>query len=124
MSQIGKNIRKIRVTKGLSQAAFANLFNITRASVGAYEEGRAEPKTDTMLQIANYFSIPIRSLLTEELTVNQLTKFNVQAIIESDYPTKKKSIPFVNSSNWDDFFNGTVLSNEQNTINFPPNFIN
>ncbi|MDB4534137.1 hypothetical protein N9242_04625, partial [Vicingaceae bacterium] len=57
-------------------------------------------------------------------TVNQLTKFNVQAIIESDYPIKKKSIPFINSSNWDDFFKGSDLSNEQNNINFPPNFIN
>ena len=123
MSQIGKNIRKIRATKGLSQSAFANLFDITRASVGAYEEGRAEPKTDTMLKIANHFSIPIESLLTEELTVNRLTKFNIKAILDTNVLKNKKSIPFITSWNWNDFFNNENLS-DTTTIDFPDNFIN
>ena len=40
MSYIGKNIKKLRSVKGLSQAKFAELFDIKRASIGAYEEGR------------------------------------------------------------------------------------
>jgi len=75
MSLIGKNIRKIRTIKKLSQASFAQLFNLARPSVGAYEEGRAEPKLDTVIQIANYFGLPIDALLTKELTVNELYHF-------------------------------------------------
>lgn len=77
MSIIGKNIRKIRTVKKLSQAAFAEIFNLARPSVGAYEEERSEPKLETVIQIANYFGISIDSLLTKELTINDLYNFNV-----------------------------------------------
>ncbi len=73
MSFIGKNIKKIRTTKKLNQAAFAELFDISRSSVGSYEEGRAEPKTDTLVAISNYFSISIDLLITKEITVNDLS---------------------------------------------------
>jgi transcriptional regulator with XRE-family HTH domain len=77
MSVIGKNIRKIRTVKKLSQAAFAEIFNLARPSVGAYEEERSEPKLETVIQIASYFGISIDSLLTKELTINDLYNFNV-----------------------------------------------
>ena len=77
MSIIGKNIRKIRTVKKLSQASFAELFNLARPSVGAYEEERSEPKLETVIQIASYFGISIDSLLTKELTINDLFNFNI-----------------------------------------------
>lgn len=76
MSFFGKNIKKIRGVKALSQQAFADLFDLKRGTLGAYEEGRSEPKIDTIIKIANYFSIAIDDLLTAELTVNQLLRFN------------------------------------------------
>jgi len=75
MSFFGKNIKKIRGVKSLSQQAFAELFDLKRGTLGAYEEGRSEPKIETIIKIANYFSIKIDDLLTHELTVNQLLKF-------------------------------------------------
>ena len=75
MSFFGKNIKKIRGVKGLSQQAFAEVFELKRATLGAYEEGRSEPKIDTIIKIANHFSIPIDKLLTAELTVNELLRF-------------------------------------------------
>ncbi|MDQ3191873.1 MAG: helix-turn-helix domain-containing protein [Bacteroidota bacterium] len=77
MTLIGRNIRKIRTLKKLSQASFADLFNLTRPSVGAYEEGRAEPKIDSVLEIANYFSISVEKLLTKELTINEIYQFDI-----------------------------------------------
>jgi transcriptional regulator with XRE-family HTH domain len=76
MSNFGKNIRKIRTFKNLSQSAFAEIFGITRASVGAYEEGRAEPKTESIIEIANYFQVSVDELLKKELTINDISKFN------------------------------------------------
>jgi transcriptional regulator with XRE-family HTH domain len=75
-SRIGENIKKIRQAKKLSQADFAELFNLARPSVGAYEEGRSEPKIDTIIQIANYFRISIDVLLTRKLTISEIYSFD------------------------------------------------
>ncbi|WP_181304022.1 helix-turn-helix domain-containing protein [Rufibacter sp. XAAS-G3-1] len=77
MSCIGKNIKKIRTVKNLSQAAFAQLFDLARPSVGAYEEGRSEPKIETLVQIARHFGISLDLLITKELTVNDLYGFDI-----------------------------------------------
>lgn len=77
MSHIGKNIKKIRTVKKLSQAAFAELFHLARPSVGAYEEGRSEPKIDTLVQISKHFGLSIDLLLTKELTINDLYGFDI-----------------------------------------------
>lgn len=91
MSTIGKNIKKIRTVKKLSQASFAELFNLARPSVGAYEEGRAEPKIETIIQMANYFGISVDSLLTKELTINELYKFDLHAKELINQPSPNKS---------------------------------
>jgi transcriptional regulator with XRE-family HTH domain len=77
MSHVGKNIRKLRTVKKLSQAAFAELFGLARPSVGAYEEGRSEPKMETLIQIAQHFGLSVDLLLTKELTVNELYHFDI-----------------------------------------------
>ncbi|OGX86664.1 hypothetical protein BEN47_12690 [Hymenobacter lapidarius] len=77
MSYVGKNIRKLRTVKKLSQAAFAELFGLARPSVGAYEEGRSEPKMETLIQIAQHFGLSVDLLLTKELTVNELYHFDI-----------------------------------------------
>lgn len=77
MSKIGNNIKKIRSVKNLNQSDFADLFNLKRASIGAYEEGRAEPKISTLIDIANYFGISTDDLLKKELSVNELYRFDI-----------------------------------------------
>ncbi|MCA5004427.1 helix-turn-helix domain-containing protein [Sphingobacterium bovistauri] len=75
MSQIGNNIKKLRKVKGLSQQAFADMFNLTRGNISSYEEFRAEPKIAVVLHIAKYFSIPVAELLENQLTVNEILNF-------------------------------------------------
>lgn len=75
-SILSKNIRKLRAFKNLNQTEFAELFGIKRASIGAYEEGRAEPKLDTLLKITAYFTLTLDDLIINELTVNQIAKFD------------------------------------------------
>lgn len=83
MSLFGKNIKKIRSVKGMSQQAFAELFDLKRGTLGAYEEGRSEPKIETLIKIANHFSITTDTLLTTEITVNELLKFKGTLTTES-----------------------------------------
>lgn len=72
MSFFGTNIKKIRQVKGLSQKAFADLFDLNRGVISSYEEGRAEPKIETILKVASHFNLNLDQLLTEILPVNQL----------------------------------------------------
>jgi transcriptional regulator with XRE-family HTH domain len=77
MSYIGKNIKRIRAVKKLSQASFAELFALARPSVGAYEEGRSEPKIETIIAIAQYFGLSTDALLRKELSVNELYSLDI-----------------------------------------------
>ncbi len=65
------------MAKNISQAEFATLFDLARASIGAYEEGRSEPKIDTIIQIANTFRLSIDVLLRRELTVGEIYSFGL-----------------------------------------------
>lgn len=76
LSFVGENIKKIRQAKKLSQADVSKLFDLARASVGAYEEGRSEPKIETLVAMANYFGISVDALLTRKLTIAEIFKFN------------------------------------------------
>lgn len=73
MSFFGTNIKKIRQAKDLSQKAFADLFDLNRGVISSYEEGRAEPKIETLLKVANLFNLDLDQLLTEDLQESQLT---------------------------------------------------
>ncbi|WP_144282531.1 helix-turn-helix domain-containing protein [Chryseobacterium echinoideorum] len=77
MSFFGTNIKKIRQVKGLSQKAFADLFELNRGVISAYEEGRAEPKIDTLLKVAHYFNLDLSDFLTKPLQVNNLVSGSV-----------------------------------------------
>jgi transcriptional regulator with XRE-family HTH domain len=72
----GKNIKKIRGVKGLSQQSFADLFGLKRGTLAAYEEGRSNPRLETVIKIASHFNIEMDELLKTELTVNRLLQFN------------------------------------------------
>lgn len=101
MSFFGKNIKKIRGIKRMSQQAFADIFDLKRATLGAYEEGRSEPKIVTIIKVANYFGISIDAILTKEITVNELLHFNDAITTDVNQIVKSKliSVPFVNSFN-------------------------
>jgi transcriptional regulator with XRE-family HTH domain len=75
MSYFGKNIRKIRIVKKMSQTEFAELFELKRTALGSYEEGRAEAKIDTVIRIADYFHLTLDQLLRKELTINEIFHF-------------------------------------------------
>lgn len=77
MSFIGKNIKKIRTLKKLSQSEFAKIFDLNRGNISAYEEERAEPKINTIVQIANTFGVSVDLLITNELTANELYSLNI-----------------------------------------------
>ena len=100
MTHIGKNIKKIRNVKGLSQQAFAELLDLTRGNISSYEESRAEPKIEIMMKIANFFSIPLSDLIEKDLSVNELLHYNPRFVVETEkLKTSRRfaTIPFVSA---------------------------
>ncbi|WP_270090295.1 XRE family transcriptional regulator [Sphingobacterium sp. SYP-B4668] len=67
MSNIASNLKYLRRKKGLTQQQFADLMGIKRASVGAYEEDRAEPKYELLKKIAECFDLTMDELANEEI---------------------------------------------------------
>jgi len=95
MSFFGANIKTIRQAKGLSQQAFADLFELNRGVIGAYEEGRSEPKISTLLTVVHYFNLDLDKFLTTPLTVDDLNKpenfEKFQLSFNSDLPYQENS---------------------------------
>jgi transcriptional regulator with XRE-family HTH domain len=129
MSSIGKNIKKIRGVKGLNQSDFADLFKLKRASIGAYEEGRAEPKLSTILEIANYFGISIDDLLKKDLSVNDLYHFDIfrkdlikgakHNLRPTKLPPTLVSMPMVSANLQTDYFADRESLNQLAQISLP-----
>ncbi|MGL1885258.1 MAG: helix-turn-helix domain-containing protein [Reichenbachiella sp.] len=133
MSYIGKNIKKIRSVKKLSQSQFGDLFGLNRGAVGAYEEERSEPKIESLMQIASHFNLSIDILLTKELTTVELYKFNIlnkkmdEAHHFSDSPNierKKRNVALVTSVRSLEYLanhNSKDFISKLNTIDLPTN---
>ena len=75
MKNIQANIKHLRALKGFSQELFAEELGWTRSVVGSYEEGRSEPSIDRLIDLSNYFDIPIDILVKNDLRAAKDTSF-------------------------------------------------
>lgn len=67
MTLIAQNIKRLRKHHKLTQDQFANKLGIKRSSIGAYEEGRAEPPIQNLSNIARTFDVSIDSLVNDDI---------------------------------------------------------
>ena len=75
MKPIQANIRHLRNLKQLSQERFADELQWSRSMVGSYEEGRSEPPIQRLIDLSNYFNIPIDILVRKDLRLAKDTSF-------------------------------------------------
>lgn len=75
MKNIQGNIKHLRSLKGFSQERFAEALGWTRSMVGSYEEGRSEPPIDRLIDLSNYFKLPIDILVKNDLSQAKDTSF-------------------------------------------------
>ena len=123
MGKIGKNIQKIRKVKGLSQHAFAEIFQLTRGNISSYEEQRAEPKLSTVVEIAKYFGIPLADFIAKDLSVNELLHYNAKLVLETEELKRNyrlTAIPYVSDYNLPDFI---AHHKEEKYINALPQIV-
>lgn len=75
MKPIQANIKHLRSLKKLSQERFADDLGWTRSMVGSYEEGRSEPPIERLIDLSNFFNIPIDILVRKDLRKAKDTSF-------------------------------------------------
>lgn len=81
MSHIPSNIKFLRKKFGYTQETFAEALSINRPSVGAYEEGRADPRLTTLSKMAGLFKVSVDELINDDLTKeNHLPKQNLKVL--------------------------------------------
>lgn len=63
MSDFSKNLKELRIEKGLSQQELAQIFNVTQSTVAKWESGDREPNFSILIELSNYFNISTDILL-------------------------------------------------------------
>ena len=67
MSTVSENIRYLRKRANFTQQEFADKLDIKRSLVGAYEEGRADPRINNLIKISELFKVSIDDLVDTEI---------------------------------------------------------
>lgn len=68
MSTVSDNIKHLRKLNGWTQGEFADKIEIKRSLVGAYEEGRADPRLNNLTNMSRLFGVSIDQLVNKDLT--------------------------------------------------------
>ena len=68
MARAGLNLKYLRKLRGWTQEEFANKLGIKRSLIGAYEEERAEPRTDVLEIVSEIFKVTLDELLLQDLS--------------------------------------------------------
>ncbi|WP_426061973.1 helix-turn-helix domain-containing protein [Hymenobacter sp. B1770] len=71
---INTNLKFCRRELALTQAQMADKLGIKRSLVGAYEEGRAEPRLATLVNMARLFGITLDQLVTTDFSKRKNAK--------------------------------------------------
>lgn len=73
-SVFSKNLRFLREEIDISQTDMGERLGLTRASVDAYEDGRAMPPYPKLKRIADHFNLSVEAMTEEELWGSPLEK--------------------------------------------------
>lgn len=63
MRDIGKNIRALRVRRGLSQDQLAESLHVTRQTISNYETGRSRPNVEMLTALAEALGADVKEVL-------------------------------------------------------------
>ncbi|GAB3236756.1 hypothetical protein GCM10027346_27360 [Hymenobacter seoulensis] len=88
---INTNLKFWRRELSLTQAQMAEKLGIKRSLVGAYEEGRAEPKLVTLVNMARLFGISLDALVTTDFSKKKNAKAALQLQAQSAVATSENA---------------------------------
>lgn len=66
---LGKTIAKLRKSKGMTQAKFADMIHVTQGAVSQWETGRTSPDVQQMFILADFFGVTVDALSSGTATI-------------------------------------------------------
>ena len=60
---LGKQIKNLRISRGLNQVEMAKIFGVTKQSVSNWENENITPSIDMLIKIASFFRVSTDYLL-------------------------------------------------------------
>ena len=90
--KLGKRIKELRENKKLSQQQLAEILNMEASNLSKIERGIQIPKEESLIKLANAFSVNVRDLFDYEHFVDKamlLDNIN-NILINSDEKTLQK----------------------------------
>ncbi len=70
MGLVSENIKYLRKKIGLTQEQMAGQIGIKRSLLGAYEEGRADPRISNLVKLSEIFNITVDQIIGTDLTTS------------------------------------------------------
>lgn len=86
---LGQNLKILRKLKKQSQEDISKKLGLTRSTYSGYENGVAEPGIETLINISNYFHIPLDDLIKKDFSkMNESTLKSVEKGLYADVSGK------------------------------------
>ena len=95
--EIGKKLRELRISKGLTQEYIANMANVNTSHISNIENNRAKISLSTLIHVCNALNTTIDYILNEEYT-DSLSVLDQTILIElkrCDKNTKEKILKII-----------------------------
>lgn len=61
--QLGKNLKRIRTEKGISQGDIVRTLGVSRSFISNIENGKTNPTLSTIAKLAKALEVPIEDLI-------------------------------------------------------------
>lgn len=88
----GEYLRKLRIEREFSQEQLAEAMRLSRQSISKWEQGVSTPDIDNFMKLAEFYSVPIESLIKAEKFSQKPESAEENSVEEK--PEKKKPIIF------------------------------
>ncbi len=93
MAVSNQNMKYLRKLRGWTQEEFARKLRIKRSLLGAYEEERAEPRTDVLEVVCDIFKLTLDEIIRKDLSDNKSNYLAKRRAMK--LATGRPDIPFV-----------------------------
>lgn len=121
MQHIGKNIKRIREEKGLTQQSIADLIAMHRSNYSRVETGDRDLSIDAISKIAKYFNMTIDQLVNfegdipQEVTIEDKSLAEQVKLIQELEPEEKSMVfkmvdTFLTQKKFKDFFQKNIAT--------------
>lgn len=108
---LGERLKSLRSEMKLTQADFADKFEISRGTIAMWETNKRQPDNDTLSKLADYFDVTVDYLLgrtdfpdlaiPKEIENMQFAfhgGINIEGLSKEDIDTLKKMADFMRSN--------------------------